>query len=54
LIEHLLQAEHTDITMRSVRNEMNAAKFPLHRELAGEKVSGINRHIAVDTQGFTP
>lgn len=35
LIEHLLQAEHTDRAMRSVRHQMNAAKFPVHRDLAG-------------------
>jgi DNA replication protein DnaC len=35
LIEHLLQAEHTDRAMRSVRHQMNAAKFPMHRDLAG-------------------
>ena len=35
LIEHLLQAEHTDRAMRSVRHQMNAAKFPIHRDLAG-------------------
>jgi DNA replication protein DnaC len=35
LIEHLLQAEHTDRAMRSVRHQMNAAKFPKHRDLAG-------------------
>ncbi|WP_210542236.1 IS21-like element helper ATPase IstB [Rhodoferax sp. PAMC 29310] len=35
LIEHLLEAEHTDRAMRSVRHQMNAAKFPLHRDLAG-------------------
>jgi DNA replication protein DnaC len=35
LIEHLLEAEHTDRAMRSVRNQMNAAKFPMHRDLAG-------------------
>jgi DNA replication protein DnaC len=35
LLEHLLQAEHTDRAMRSVRHQMNAAKFPLHRDLAG-------------------
>lgn len=35
LIEHLLQAEHTDRAMRSVKHQMNAAKFPLHRDLAG-------------------
>jgi len=35
LIEHLLRAEHTDRAMRSVRHQMNAAKFPVHRDLAG-------------------
>lgn len=35
LIEHLLQAEHTDRAMRSVRHQMHAAKFPMHRDLAG-------------------
>jgi len=35
LIEHLLQAEATDRAMRSVRHQMNAAKFPMHRDLAG-------------------
>jgi DNA replication protein DnaC len=35
LIEHLLQAEHTDRAMRSVTHQMFAAKFPLHRDLAG-------------------
>jgi len=35
LIEHLLRAEHTDRAMRSVNNQMNAAKFPVHRDLAG-------------------
>lgn len=35
LIEHLLQAEYTDRAMRSVSHQMNAAKFPVHRDLAG-------------------
>lgn len=35
LIEHLLQAEHTDRAMRSVSHQMTAAKFPAHRDLAG-------------------
>ena len=35
LIEHLLRAEHTDRAMRSVSHQMNAAKFPVHRDLAG-------------------
>ena len=35
LIEHLLRAEHTDRAMRSVSHQMGAAKFPVHRDLAG-------------------
>jgi DNA replication protein DnaC len=35
LLEHLLQAEATDRAMRSVRNQITAAKFPIHRDLAG-------------------
>jgi DNA replication protein DnaC len=35
LIEHLLRAEHADRAMRSVRHQMAAAKFPVHRDLAG-------------------
>lgn len=35
LIELLLQAEHTQRAFASVRHQMKAAKFPLHRDLAG-------------------
>ena len=35
LIEHLLQAEHAQRAFASVRHQMKAAKFPLHRDLAG-------------------
>jgi DNA replication protein DnaC len=35
LIEHLLQAEQTQRAFASVRHQMKAAKFPLHRDLAG-------------------
>jgi len=35
LIEHLLQAEHTDRAMRSVSHQLKAARFPIHRDLAG-------------------
>jgi DNA replication protein DnaC len=35
LVEHLLRAEHTDRAMRSVSHQMTAAKFPVHRDLAG-------------------
>ena len=35
LIEHLLQAEQTDRGLRSIQHQMSAAKFPVHRDLAG-------------------
>ena len=35
LVEHLLQAEETDRVMRSISYQMRAAKFPVHRDLAG-------------------
>ena len=35
LIEHLLQAEDVDRHMRSIAHQMKAARFPLHRDLAG-------------------
>lgn len=34
LLERLLRAEHTERAMRSVRNQLIAAKFPVHRDLA--------------------
>lgn len=35
LIEHLLEAEHTDRAIRSMRYQIQVAKFPVHRDLAG-------------------
>jgi DNA replication protein DnaC len=35
LVEHLLRAEATDRAMRSVSHQMTAARFPVHRDLAG-------------------
>jgi len=35
LVEHLLKEEHTDRAMRSISYQMHAAKFPVHRDLAG-------------------
>jgi len=35
LIEQMLRAEATDRATRSVSHQMNAAKFPVHRDLAG-------------------
>jgi DNA replication protein DnaC len=35
LIRSLLEAETTDRGIRSIRYQMNSAKFPIHRDLAG-------------------
>ncbi|MCE2996626.1 MAG: IS21-like element helper ATPase IstB [Flammeovirgaceae bacterium] len=35
LIEHLLQAEDVDRGMRSIAHQMKAARFPVHRDIAG-------------------
>ena len=35
LIEHLLQAEDVDRVMRSIAHQMKAARFPVHRDMAG-------------------
>jgi len=35
LIAHLLQAEQTDRALRSISYQMHAARFPVHRDLAG-------------------
>jgi len=35
VIEHLIDAETTDRTVRSIRYQMHVAKFPVHRDLAG-------------------
>lgn len=35
LLEHLLQAEAADRLVRSVRYQITAARFPVHRDLAG-------------------
>ena len=47
LIEHLLQAEGVDRAMRSVSHQMHAAKFPVHRDLAGFdfEVSPVDRKL---------
>lgn len=49
LIEHLLAAETTDRTMRSVRHQMTAAKFPVHRDLAGFdfELSPVDRKLVM-------
>lgn len=35
LLRHLVEAESTDRAMRSIRYQIHAAKFPIHRHLAG-------------------
>jgi len=40
LIEHLLQAEHAQRASASRRHQLKAAKFPLHRDLAGFDFEG--------------
>jgi DNA replication protein DnaC len=47
LIEHLLAAEGTDRAMRSVSHQMHAARFPVHRDLAGFdfEVSPVDRKL---------
>jgi DNA replication protein DnaC len=49
LIEHLLQAEATDRLTRSVRHQMHAAKFPVHRDLAGFdfELSPVDRKLVM-------
>jgi DNA replication protein DnaC len=50
LIEHLLDAEHTDRHMRSISHQMHAAKFPVHRDLAGFEFahSKVDRNLIMD------
>ena len=49
LVEHLLQAETVDRGMRSVKHQMHAAKFPVHRDLAGFEfdVSPVDRKLVM-------
>jgi DNA replication protein DnaC len=57
LIEHLLREEHTDRAMRSVSHQMNMAKFPLHRDLAGfdfaVSIADRNQIMDLATLNFT-
>jgi len=49
LLEHLLQAEAADRAMRSVRHQMRAANFPVHRDLAGFDfdISPVDRKLVM-------
>ena len=57
LLEHLLEAEGTDRAMRSVSHQMQVAKFPVHRDMAGFdfEVSPVDRKLVstLVTTGFT-
>ena len=57
LIEHLLQAEGVDRSMRSVGHQMKTAKFPVHRDMAGFdfEVSPVDRKLVTTlaTAAFT-
>ena len=50
LIEHLLQAEHTDRHIRSISYQLHSAKFPVHRDLAGFDFdhSKVDRSLITD------
>ena len=57
LLEHLLAAEGTDRAMRSVSHQMHAARFPVHRDMAGFdfEVSPVDRKLVntLATTDFT-
>jgi len=49
LIEQMLRAETTERATRSVSHQMSAAKFPVHRDLAGFdfEVSPVDKKLGV-------
>ena len=49
LLEQMLRAETTDRVTRSVSHQMGAAKFPMHRDLAGFdfEVSPVDRKLVL-------
>ena len=49
LVEQMLRAETTERATRSVTHQMNAAKFPVHRDLAGFdfEVSPVDRKLVM-------
>ena len=55
LLEHLLSAETADRAMRSVRHQMTAAKFPVHRDLAGFDfdISPVDRKLVMQLADMT-
>jgi len=55
LLERLLQAESADRAVRSVSHQMNAAKFPVHLDLAGFDFDGspVDRQLVMQLAGMT-
>ena len=53
LIEHMLKAEASDRATRSVSHQMTAARFPVHRDLAGFdfEVSPVDRKLVTQLAG---
>jgi DNA replication protein DnaC len=53
LIEHMLKAETSDRATRSVSHQMGAARFPVHRDLAGFdfEVSAADRKLVLQLAG---
>ena len=49
LIEHMLKAEASDRTTRSVSHQLSATRFPVHRDLAGFdfEVSPVDRKLVM-------
>ncbi|MDR6477410.1 DNA replication protein DnaC [Paraburkholderia graminis] len=55
LLERLLQAEVADRAVRSVSHQMNAAKFPVHRDIAGFDFDGspVDRQLVTQLAAMT-
>lgn len=54
LIEHLLQAESVDRNLRSIGYQMKAARFPIHRDLAGFQFeqSVVDKRLILELAAF--
>jgi DNA replication protein DnaC len=55
LLERLLQAESADRAVRSVSHQMKAAKFPVHRDIAGFDFEGspVDRQLVMQLASMT-
>lgn len=55
LIEHLLDTEHADRAIRSIRYQLHTAKFPVHRDLAGFEFeqSKVDRGLITELSEFS-